>query len=119
MMQQEALNTILDHLNGVNANVEATAVISADGAIISSSLPPHLSGQRLGTIMASISYCGKYVMDSADYGNLKHILLKLISGYVLLTPAQTGEVMVAVFKTETPLEDIVADAPRLAIRLAA
>ena len=118
-MQQETLNALRDHLTTINANVEATALISPDGVILFSSLPQYLNGQRVGSIMAAISYCGKQALQGACYGNLKHVLLKLISGYVLLSPISEGGFMAAIFKAETTLENIVADTPQLTMRLAA
>lgn len=118
-MQQETLDTILEHLSHVNADIEAAAIISPEGVSLFSSLPQHLSGQRIGTIMATINYCGRFALQGACYGNLKHILLKLISGYILLTPLSANRSAVVIFKAETPLDSIVGDVPQLVTRLAA
>jgi predicted regulator of Ras-like GTPase activity (Roadblock/LC7/MglB family) len=99
-MRAEILNSILNDLNTVSAEVIASAVISTDGLVMSSVLPQDIDGDRLGAMSAAMLSLGDRAVQELGRGNLEQIIVKGREGYIVLIHAG-HEAVLAVMTSQT------------------
>jgi predicted regulator of Ras-like GTPase activity (Roadblock/LC7/MglB family) len=99
-MRAEILNSILNDLNTVSAEVIASAVISTDGLVMSSVLPQDIDGDRLGAMSAAMLSLGDRAVQELGRGHLEQIIVKGREGYIVLIHAG-HEAVLAVMTSQT------------------
>ena len=99
-MRAELLNTILNDLNAVSAEVVASAVISSDGLIMSSALTQDIDGDRLGAMSAAMLSLGDRAVQELGRGTLEQVIVKGRGGYIVLIHAG-HEAVLAVMTSQT------------------
>ncbi len=57
-MREDMLSSILNELNGTSADIEASAVISTDGLMITAVLPQSMDEDQVGAMSAAILSLG-------------------------------------------------------------
>jgi uncharacterized protein len=117
-MRDDMLTTILNDLNGSSVDIEASAVISADGLMMASLLPPGLEGDRMGAMSAAMLALGSRTSDELARGALEQVLIKGDNGYVLLTQAGVEAVLAVVTRPSAKLGLIFLDVRRAAEKIA-
>jgi len=70
-MRQEMLGSILNELNGSSVDIEASAVISTDGLLISSVLPQDMDEDRVGAMSAAMISLGDRTAQELARGDLE------------------------------------------------
>jgi len=65
--------------------IEAAAVVSLDGLIIASSLPPEISEDRVSAMSAAILSLSESISREMGRGALEQVFTKGDKGYVILT----------------------------------
>ena len=70
-MRSHLLETVLGDLNGVSADVEASAVISSDGLLISALLPSGMDEDRVGAMSAAMLSLGDRTARELTRGELE------------------------------------------------
>ena len=113
-MRQEILTAILSELNGTSTDIEASAIISADGLIMSSLLPASLDEDRVGAMSASMLSLGSRIANELVRGTLEQVLIKGENGYVLMTSAGSDAVLSVLAKPQARLGLIFLDVKRAA-----
>ena len=93
-MREEALRNILGQLNATSADIQASAVISTDGLMMSSLLPQGLDPDRVGAMSAALLSLGSRVARELDRGTPEQVLVKGDNGYVLMLQAGNDAVRV-------------------------
>ena len=88
-MREEMIISILSELNAGTKDIEASAVISLDGIIIASILPPGMDEERLGALNATLVTLADRSARELGRGQLEQVLVKGSNGYILMT--YTGE----------------------------
>lgn len=81
------LKLALDDFIRSSPDVEATAVISADGLPMASALPPHLEEDRLGAMAAAMLSLGERAAETLGRGALEQVFVEGTNGYVFLMSA--------------------------------
>jgi predicted regulator of Ras-like GTPase activity (Roadblock/LC7/MglB family) len=117
-VRDEMLMTILTDLNGSSLDVEASALISSDGLMMASLLPPGLEDDRIGAMSAAILALGSRTAQELDRGELEQILIKGDKGYVLLTQAGSEAVLAVMTKASARLGLTFLDVRRAAEKVA-
>ncbi|NOZ54584.1 MAG: hypothetical protein GXP08_15865 [Gammaproteobacteria bacterium] len=113
-MRQEMLGSILSELNGSSVDIEASAVISTDGLLISSVLPQSLDEDRVGAMSAAMLSLGDRTAQELSRGELEQVLVKGNSGYILMTYAGQDAVITVLAKPKAKLGLIFLDVKRAA-----
>jgi len=113
-MREEMLKSILNDLNGSSADIEASAVISTDGLILSALLSSSMDEDRVGAMAAAMLSLGERTSDELGRGNLEQVLIKGDHGYVLMTHAGPDTVVTVVAKPSARLGLIFLDIKRAA-----
>lgn len=113
-MREEMLRNILSELNGMSADIEASAIISTDGLIISALLPSSMDEDRVGAMAAAMLSLGERTAEELGRGELEQVLIKGNNGYVMMLHAGRETVLSVVAKSSAKLGLIFLDAKRAA-----
>ncbi|HPQ97277.1 MAG: roadblock/LC7 domain-containing protein, partial [Thiothrix sp.] len=113
-MRAEMLNSILSDLNGSSADIEASAVLSADGLTMASLLPSSMDEDRVGAMSAAMLSLGDRTAEELARGALEQVLIKGANGYILMTHAGQDAVVTVLAKPNARLGLIFLDVKRAA-----
>jgi predicted regulator of Ras-like GTPase activity (Roadblock/LC7/MglB family) len=110
----EALESILQDLQGASADIEATAVVSADGLVIASALPAGVEEDRVAAMSAAMLSLGERTAEELGRGALDQVFIKGANGYVMLMSAGRDAVLTALAREDAKLGLIFLDMQRTA-----
>jgi predicted regulator of Ras-like GTPase activity (Roadblock/LC7/MglB family) len=110
----EALDSILRDLQGASADIEATAVVSADGLVIASALPAGVEEDRVAAMSAAMLSLGERTAEELGRGSLDQVFIKGAAGYVILMSAGRDAVLTALAREDAKLGLIFLDMQRTA-----
>lgn len=96
MTKAEHLAHALDRFLDVSPEVEAAAVVSADGLPMASALPDHVEEDRLAAMSAALLTLGDRAAEGLGKGELAQVFVEGSTGYVILMAAGPHAVLVAV-----------------------
>src|SRR3990170_5096804 len=96
MSKADQLAAALDEFLGVSPDVEAAAVVSADGLPMASALPPYVEEDRLAAMSAALLTLGERAAAGLGKGDLAQVFVEGAQGYVVLMSAGGNAVLVAV-----------------------
>lgn len=113
-MRAEVLTSILSELNGSSADIEASAVISTDGLVMTALLPAGMDEDRIGAMSAAMLSLGDRTAKELARGELEQVLIRGHEGYILMTHAGEEAVLTVVTKANAKLGLIFLDVKRAA-----
>lgn len=96
MTKADQLAAALDDFLATSPEVEAAAVVSADGLPMASALPPHVEEDRLAAMSAALLTLGERAADNLGKGELAQVFVEGANGHVILMSAGLSAVLVAV-----------------------
>ena len=96
MTKADLLAAGLDDFLAVSPDVEAAAVVSADGLPMASALPPYVEEDRLAAMSAALLTLGERAASGLGKGDLAQVFVEAAQGYVVLMAAGRSAVLVAV-----------------------
>jgi uncharacterized protein len=96
MTKADQLAAALDDFLTVSPDVEAAAVVSADGLPMASALPPYVEEDRLAAMSAALVSLGERAATGLEKGDLAQVFVEGADGYVVLMSAGESAVLVAV-----------------------
>lgn len=96
MTKADLLATALDDFLATSPEVEAAAVVSADGLPMASALPSHVEEDRLAAMSAALLTLGERAADNLGKGELAQVFVEGSNGHVILMSAGLNAVLVAV-----------------------
>ena len=96
MTKADLLATALDDFLATSPEVEAAAVVSADGLPMASALPSHVEEDRLAAMSAALLTLGERAADNLGKGELAQVFVEGSNGHVILMSAGGNAVLVAV-----------------------
>lgn len=113
-MRAEVLTSILSELNGSSADIEASAVISTDGLVMTALLSAGMDEDRIGAMSAAMLSLGDRTAHELARGDLEQVLIRGAKGYILMTHAGEEAVLTVVTKANAKLGLIFLDVKRAA-----
>jgi uncharacterized protein len=96
MTRADLLAGTLDEFIEVSPEVEAAAIVSADGLPIASALPDRVEEERLAAMSAALLILGDRAASGMGKGELSQIMVETGEGYVILMSAGPQAVLIAV-----------------------
>ncbi len=96
MTKADRLSAALDEFLAVSPDVEAAAIVSADGLPIASALPHDVEEDRLAAMSAALLTLGEKAADGLGRGDLAQVFVEGENGYVVLMAAGPHAVLVCV-----------------------
>ena len=103
MSRVEHLNKILRALQSGSPDVEASALISEDGLMIASALPAHVDEARVAGMSATLLSLDTRAATELERGTVDQVLVHGDEGYVVMTRAGTGTLLLALTTREAKL----------------
>ncbi|MFN2525067.1 MAG: roadblock/LC7 domain-containing protein [Actinomycetota bacterium] len=119
MSKAEQLAAALDDFLAVSTEVEAAAIVSADGLPMASALPPHVEEDRLAAMSAALLTLGERAATGLGKGELAQVFVEGVSGYVVLMSAGHNAVLVAVTDKGAKVGLVLFEMRRIAARISA
>ncbi len=101
MTKADLLAAALDEFLATSPDVEAAAIVSADGLPMASALPPDVEEDRLAAMSAALLTLGERAADGLGKGDLAQVFVEGKNGYVVLMQAGLDAVLVTVTSKNT------------------
>jgi predicted regulator of Ras-like GTPase activity (Roadblock/LC7/MglB family) len=108
---------IVDRLHQLQASapdIEATAVVSADGLTIASALPKQIEEDRVAAMSAAMLSLGERIASELQRGTLAQVYVKGESGYVILIAIGDNAVLTALTSESAKLGLVLLEMRRTA-----
>jgi predicted regulator of Ras-like GTPase activity (Roadblock/LC7/MglB family) len=118
MTRADLLAGALDEFIGVSPEVEAAAVVSADGLPMASALPEHVEEDRLAAMSAALLILGERAASGLGKRDLSQVMVESADGYVVLMSAGPHAVIVAVSSTSAKPGLLLFEMRRMAEKVA-
>lgn len=118
MSKADALAAALDDFLAVSPDVEAAAVVTADGLPVASALPPEVEEDRLAAMSAALITLGERAADNLGKGGLAQVFVEGEDGYVVLMAAGYDAVLVCVTTKGTKVGLVLFELRRAAEKIA-
>jgi len=101
--RSETLNKVLRELQTASPDVEASALISEDGLMVSSALPQGMEEARVGAMSATLLNLGTRASTELRRGALREVLIRGDDGYACMLSAGSGTLLLAVTTAQAKL----------------
>ncbi len=111
---------IVDRLHQLQASapdIEATAVVSADGLTIASALPKQFEEDRVAAMSAAMLSLGERIASELQRGTLAQVYVKGETGYVILIAIGENAVLTALTRESAKLGLVLLEMRRTAEEL--
>lgn len=93
---EDQLRTILFRLNQSAPEIQASAVVSMDGLMLASALPPDTRDDDVAAIAATLLGLGERTVQEFKQGTLEQVYVKGDKGYSIITDTGHDNVLVVV-----------------------
>lgn len=103
MSRLENLTRILKNLQSESPGIEACALISEDGLIIASVMPPDLDDTRVGGMTATLLNLGTRAAVELRRGDVHEVIVRGGDGYAVMVSAGRGVLMLVLANENTKL----------------
>jgi len=103
MSRVEELNRVLRTLSTGTPEIEAAAIISEDGLVISSVLPQQVEEVRVAGMSATLLSLGTRAAGELGRGALQQVLIRGERGYIVMLHASTGTLLLALTTQDAKL----------------
>jgi len=110
----DALMSVLKDLQAATPDIEATAVVSVVGVIMTNALPADVEEDRVAAMSAAMLSLGERTAQELGRGMLNQVFIKGENGYVLLMNAGEDAVLTAMARADAKLGMIFLDMKRTA-----
>jgi predicted regulator of Ras-like GTPase activity (Roadblock/LC7/MglB family) len=117
MTKADRLAAGLDDFLSVSPDVEAAAVVSADGLPMASALPPYVEEDRLAAMSAALLTLGERAASGLGKGELAQVFVEAEEGYVVLMAAGPNAVLVTVTSGAAKIGLVLFEMRRAAARI--
>lgn len=118
MSKADKLAQALDSFLEASPEVEAAAVVSADGLPMASALPPHVEEDRLAAMSAALLTLGDRAAAGLGKGSLAQVFVEGEDGHVILMSAGSDAVLVGVVSKGAKIGLVLFEMRRAADRVA-
>ena len=108
----------LREMRGSSPDIEASAVVSVDGLILASDLPPTTEEDRVSAMSAALLSLGERIAQELRRGTLDQVFIRGAEGYVFLMAAGEEAVLTVLARREAKLGLVLLDTRRAAADIA-
>ncbi|OGO27858.1 MAG: hypothetical protein A2Z16_00140 [Chloroflexi bacterium RBG_16_54_18] len=103
---------LLRNLQKTAPDIEASAVVSGDGLILASILPPGVEEDRVSAMSAALLGLGEQISGELGRGHLEQVYVSGTLGFVLLTSCGENAVLTVLAKKDAKLGVVFHDMRR-------
>jgi predicted regulator of Ras-like GTPase activity (Roadblock/LC7/MglB family) len=106
---------LLRQIHGLTPNIEASAVVSPEGLVLASALPPGTDEQEIGAMSAAVLTLGERIAKELLAGRVKQVYVEGDgTGYVFLTSVGSDAILVTLANPDAKLALVFMDMGRIA-----
>jgi predicted regulator of Ras-like GTPase activity (Roadblock/LC7/MglB family) len=113
----EQMTDRLRDLQTSSTDVEASALVSVDGLIMASALPPDVEEDRVSAMSAAMLSLGERIATELGRGTLDQVYIRGDNGYVLLLDVGEEAVLTVLARKDAKLGMLFLDMKRAAADL--
>ena len=117
LSRTEQMMARLKNLQISTPDVEASAVVSVDGLIIASALPPDVEEDRVSAMSAAMLSLGDRIASELGRGTLDQVYVRGANGYVILSSIGEEAVLTVLARQNAKLGLVFLDMRRAAEEL--
>ena len=120
-MTRSKTEELVDRLRALQRStpaIEASAVVSTDGLIMASALPPEVEEDRVSAMSAAMLTLGERISGELGRGVLNQVYVRGQNGYVILMSTGSDAVLTAICSADAKLGLVLLDMNRAAADLA-
>jgi predicted regulator of Ras-like GTPase activity (Roadblock/LC7/MglB family) len=110
----EQMVTRIRDLQVTTPDIEASAVVSVDGLIIASALPPDVEEDRVSAMSAAMLSLGERIAGELGRGVLDQVYIRGANGYVILSAVGEEAVLTVLARQDAKLGLVFLDMRRAA-----
>ncbi|MEN8218784.1 MAG: roadblock/LC7 domain-containing protein [Pseudomonadota bacterium] len=81
----EKLNSTLRELQVDVSDIEAGALVSEDGLLLASALPPNIDQDNIGGVVALLIQLSHRAVTELDQGGMERVIIQSENGYSIVT----------------------------------
>jgi predicted regulator of Ras-like GTPase activity (Roadblock/LC7/MglB family) len=104
----------LREMQAASPDIEASAVVSVDGLIMASALPPEIEEDRVSAMSAAMLSLGERIASELGRGALEQVYIRGGKGFVILTAVGEEAVLTALAREQAKLGIIFLEMRRAA-----
>ncbi|MCL7452184.1 MAG: roadblock/LC7 domain-containing protein [Anaerolineae bacterium] len=104
----------LKDLQASTPDIEASAIVSVDGLIMASALPPDVEEDRVSAMSAAMLSLGERIAGELGRGLLDQVYVRGANGYVILTAVGEEAVLTVLARKDAKLGLVFLDMRRAA-----
>jgi predicted regulator of Ras-like GTPase activity (Roadblock/LC7/MglB family) len=101
--RSEQIVSRLRAMQAAAPDIEASAIVSVDGLIMASALPPDVEEDRVSAMSAAMISLGERISGELGRGGLDQVYIKGSKGFIVLTSVGTEAVLTALARQEAKL----------------
>ena len=119
-MTRSKTEELVDRLRALQRStpaIEASAVVSTDGLIMASALPPEVEEDRVSAMSAAMLTLGERISSELGRGTLNQVYVRGQHGYVILMSTGSDAVLTAICSADAKLGLVLLDMNRAAAEL--
>ncbi|MGQ9600426.1 MAG: roadblock/LC7 domain-containing protein [Anaerolineae bacterium] len=113
-IRTEQMMIRLKDLQHSTPDIEASALVSVDGLIIASALPPDVEEERVSAMSAAMLSLGERIAGELGRGTLEQVYIRGANGYVILSAVGEEAVLTVLARQEAKLGLVFLDMRRAA-----
>ena len=111
----QRLNGLLRQIQARTPNIVASAIVSVDGFVVASALPPGSNEQQIGAMSAAVLTLGERIVKELLSGVVKQVYVEADgTGYVFLTAIGYNAILVTLANADAKLALVFMDMGRIA-----
>ncbi len=111
----QRLNGLLRQIQALTPNIVASAIVSVDGFVLASALPPGTNEQQIGAMSAAVLTLGERIVKELLSGVVKQVYVEADgTGYVFLTAIGYNAILVTLANANAKLALVFMDMGRIA-----
>ena len=115
----EQINDILQTLKNDMSDVVASVLVSVDGLVLASQLPPDISQDNIGGVVATLLQLTQRAANELRQGAMEQVIIQSEEGYSFILGASEGTFLVVLAKKGSTLGLLMANAKNAARDIAA
>jgi hypothetical protein len=103
LIRNEEMVNRLKNMQASAPDIEASAVVSVDGLIKASALPPEVQEDRVSAMSAAMLSLGERIAGELGRGGLEQVYIKGDAGFIVLTSIGADAVLTALARQDAKL----------------
>ena len=110
----EQINEILQALKNDMSDVVASVLVSVDGLVLASQLPPDISQENIGGVVATLLQLTNRAAMELRQGDMEQVIIQSVDGFSFIVGASESTFLVVLAKKGSTLGLLMANAKNTA-----